>query len=189
MLTFMTLITLQTVNGNNVFASQILGSPLPAEWNGLTPDELKIYQRGKISDEQVLWGGVVGTLVGYGVGHAVIGEYSHKGWIFTVGEGVGAVVMITAIFSELVDCVDNPGVKCFSHSYSSTWAVAGATLYFGFRIWEIVDIWTFPPAHNKRYKAVQEKLGFQKSISDFKIAPLVTADIHPAFGVQVGFKF
>lgn len=85
---------------------------------------------------QYIAGGIVGSAVGYGIGHAIQGRYSDKGWIFTAGEVAGTLVLISGMrtcttynFFEFRNC-DQGQINL------------GFGIFLGFHIWEIVDVWT-----------------------------------------------
>src|SRR5690606_6489502 len=54
----------------------------------VTPDEQELLERGFISQGQHVGGGLAAMFIGFGVGQAVQGRWSDKGWIFTIGEGL-----------------------------------------------------------------------------------------------------
>lgn len=150
----------------------------------LTTDEIKIYREGDIGTLGRVTGGVVGTVVGFGLGHLFIGKYGEQGWVYTVGE-LGSLVAIsvgaTAAIGDWVSGNKNGG--------GSTLLWVGIVGYYGFRIWEIVDVWVRPGSHNERYRAIKEKVDgapSEKKISLF-VTPTVTAQ--GGAGLGVGFQF
>ena len=88
-----------------------------------------------ISSARYLTAGVVGTLFGYGLGHAIAHEWSNFGWICTAGEITPLLVgATTGVFARL----DNGDP-------SDDVLPAGLLVGFGvFRVIEMVDIWTRP---------------------------------------------
>jgi hypothetical protein len=78
-------------------------------------------------------GGVVGSAVGFGIGHAIQGRYGERGWIFSVTEGVGALLAT----SSLLSCMGYQSNQCNSSTGST-----GLAIFMGFHIWEVVDVWT-----------------------------------------------
>jgi hypothetical protein len=121
----------------------------------LSPDEQAIYARGHIGTGRYVAGGLVGTFVGLGAGHAVIGEYSNIGWAFTVGEVAGMALLMSGVVGEL-SCLFSCGVQ--ENSNNNGLIAIGAALYYGFRIWEIVDVWVRPTTHNDRYRMLYWRL-------------------------------
>jgi hypothetical protein len=78
-----------------------------------------------IHEAQYVGGGLVGTLIGFGTGHAIQERYLNKGLIFTLGE-FGTQLFAAACFTS--GCPDGLFLASF----------AG---FIGLRIWEIVDVW------------------------------------------------
>lgn len=121
----------------------------------LSPDEQALYARGHIGTGRYVAGGLVGSFVGFGAGHAVIGEYSNIGWAFTVGEAAGLAFLMSGVVSEL-SCLFSCGVE--QSSSNNALIAVGAALFYGFRIWEIVDVWVRPTSHNDRYRMLYWRL-------------------------------
>jgi hypothetical protein len=128
----------------------------------LTTDERKILARGEIGTTAYVLGGILGTYpLGLGIGHAIQGRYSDKGWIFTAGE-LGAVAIA---YASALDCVTS--TTYWSSSSSSTSVdcssrggiVLGLTAFVALRIWEIIDLWAVPPDHNRRYRELVSRTG------------------------------
>jgi hypothetical protein len=82
-------------------------------------------QETVINQWQYVGGGLVGTFLGYGTGHAIQERYLYKGLIFTLGE-----------FGTLWT-----GGHCFVSGCPDGLFFASLAGYFGLRIWEIVDVW------------------------------------------------
>lgn len=92
-----------------------------------------------ISKERYIAGGVVGTLLGFGIGHAIQGRYKEIGWVFTLTGIVTSATWVTGSAMVLA----NP--------YSTSQAATGSILYLSglilgaaFHIWETADIWAAP---------------------------------------------
>src|SRR5689334_6547254 len=114
----------------------------------LTLDERHLLEDGEISDGRYVGGGLLSIFPGFGVGQAVQGRWSDRGWIFTLGETAAFGLMVYGIsqddcFLALYDCHDDgdDGAGEF---------VTGLLAFTGFRIWEIIDAWAVPPMHNAR---------------------------------------
>src|SRR5687767_6234918 len=75
----------------------------------LTLDEQYLLETGFISDGQWLGGAVANWFVGFGVGQAIQGRWSDRGWIFTVGEGVSIVALIYGATQFVTDCNSDGG--------------------------------------------------------------------------------
>jgi hypothetical protein len=99
----------------------------------------------EISSGSYYAGGAVGTLIGYGIGHAIQGRYKEMGWIFTVGEGAGLIVLSGGLAWMVNSVPENTKWKNSKLSDSSKGSIAlaaiGTAVLVGFRIWEIVDVW------------------------------------------------
>jgi hypothetical protein len=91
-------------------------------------------------------GGIVGTVVGFGIGHGIQGRWSDGGWIFTVGDTAALGTYIAGLVIIVSDTnVDGSGPFVFTDGapgHGVALAVIGAIAYLGIHIWEIVDIWT-----------------------------------------------
>jgi len=58
--------------------------------------DAKASEKSIMSHEQYHRGAFVGTLLGFGIGHAMQNRYANKGWIFTMLEGGSIVCFVTA---------------------------------------------------------------------------------------------
>ena len=72
-------------------------------------------------------GGVVGTIFGHGIGHAVQGRYKDKGWIFTLGQIVGTGLIVNGLIQD-----------------DSDYLIVGASSSLISRLTEILDVWGNP---------------------------------------------
>lgn len=92
-----------------------------------------------VSTGKYITGGILGTAVGFGIGHGIQGRYSERGWIFTVGEAAG----LAAIIAGAQSCYDS-STKTPKTSEGCTNALfsGGLIVALGFHIWEVVDVWT-----------------------------------------------
>lgn len=124
----------------------------------LSEDDKETLEIGEISTTRYVVGGVLGTYpLGLGIGHAIQGRWSQKGWIFTTGELVSATVAVVGALG----CVGNEIENGINHkddcsSANETLVAVGIIGYIGFRIWEIVDVWATPLSHNKKVKELQD---------------------------------
>ena len=143
----------------------------PAPAVQLTPEEHEILQRGEISIGKRIGGGIVGTAVGYGIGHAVQGRWSETGWIFTLGEGTALTVFMVA-FSSCI-AADFEG-RAHEDRCAASLIGSGVAL-LGFRIWEIVDVWTGPSKHNRKVRELKQRTGQQPFRYGFYAAPTGTS--------------
>lgn len=119
---------------------------------------------------QYITGGVVGTIFGYGIGHAVQGRYTEIGWLFTATEVAFTAAIIA---SPLI-----AGAPLFTRAPATNmnWPVGASVLsgigslgLLGFRIWEIVDLWA-TPQQQSRVATEQE---MQKPENHLAFAPVL----------------
>lgn len=112
----------------------------------LTQEDLDILRIGPISDGQYIAGGLLGIYPGLGIGHAVQGRWLQKGWIFTVGESVSAAVAVVG------------ALRCIGYERcDNTLLLAGVVGLYGFKIWEIFDVWWTPRGWNDRYYQLRRR--------------------------------
>ena len=111
-------------------------------------EERELILRGEIDPGLYVAGGLVGTfLVPFGVGQAIQGRWSDRGWIFAVGEGASIGLIIAG------------AVRFDESDGGEGLLVAGILGLVGFRIWEMVDLWVGPALHNQRVRGVYRKYG------------------------------
>ena len=137
-----------------------------------------VYGESKtISQGRYIGGGVASIFLGWGIGHAVQGRYSERGWIFTAGGALSAIGVIGLFSSLTKSALENPENTSLS---GADYAFMGALIVgAGIRIWEMIDAW-FLPSH---YKIVKE--------SSFQIKPLAFYDPSNKFhyGLSLNYKF
>jgi hypothetical protein len=131
--------------------------PSKPELNDTSP----AYKQNKIpfaelSTKRYVIGGITGSIVGFGVGHAIEHRYkSDRGWIFTAGEaGPIAIVAVGSIVEWMADsCNGDTSSEHYeecknrdSHYFFSSpqTVTAALSIALGFKIWEIVDLWNHP---------------------------------------------
>lgn len=84
-------------------------------------------------------GGIVGTAVGLGIGHAIQDRYMPLGLLFSVGEGLGYV----AVFGAFAPGGTlNDSLLLFTLGYAAI---------IGLRVWETVDLWVTGTRLHKKY--------------------------------------
>lgn len=104
-------------------------------------DSMSDSAKLQVSTGKYITGGVLGSTVGFGIGHAVQGRYSDKGWIFTAGEAVGLTLLVAGANQCQKDKDNDPVAdKCSSNAASQV--LLGFASFVGFHIWEVVDVWT-----------------------------------------------
>ncbi len=91
--------------------------------------------------------GILGTVVGFGTGHAVQGRYLPMGATFTAIETAGLFLMLRYVPETSGDGDDHGHDDDdfdFVAANDATLFWAGFTLFFGGKIWEIVNVWSRP---------------------------------------------
>lgn len=157
--------------------------------SGLSPDDIQIYQYGRIGTGSHVAGGLLGTFVGLGLGHIVYGKYTSKGFIFTIGEIGSIAIAYAGAVNGITGCLEGSSSKCGN---GLGLYILGALAFTGFRIWEIVDVWTLPGSHNSRYDALKRKVeGGDEEAGRFTLMPMIAANEpkSPGFGLQLGIRF
>ena len=141
-------------------------------------------QRGPIPQGRYIAGGITGSIVGFGIGHAIQGggRYRDRGWIFTAGEGGSLALMMVGIFQCLGDSrYDDHRSRCDRGAAISAVGVVG---FIGFHIWEIVDLWVAPPKINRRYEQLMHSN--ERRVS-YRIAPTMMSETAPGLALAVSF--
>ena len=106
-----------------------------------------------MTQNQYILGRLLGTLSGFGIGHAVQGRWFEKGWIFTgltLGLPFVAVPFMPRKYKE--DKIDLDKLLLIV-----------TFTFLGLKVWEAVDVWSLP----SHYKIVQEP---KLSISPFLLS-------------------
>jgi len=120
----------------------------------LSEEDRELIARGEVSDGQIVGGGLVGTVFGFGLGHVVEGRYLDRGWIFTAGETVATAMLI----KYLSDCYHVTGPDTCNQQHGG-WLAGGMLLALGFRLWEILDVWHGPSVLNERVREARWRAG------------------------------
>ncbi len=140
-------------------------APYPYPPVQLTPEEHQLLAEGEISLGQHAGGVVVNWLFGFGLGQAIQGRWSDTGWIFTLGEAAGITLMVAGLASSCFGCEggDDDG---------ATLLVGGVIGYVAFHIWSIVDAATGPAGHNRKVRALKQRVGLPMHASQ-RVLPYV----------------
>jgi hypothetical protein len=120
------------------FLSALLASKVYAADTTLDVDD-----SGKLNvpTGKYITGGVIGSTIGFGIGHAIQDRYHSKGWIFTATEGAGMAALLAGA-SQCKTDTDVFGVRSTNCGSGSGLLFVGYGVFLGFHIWEIVDVWT-----------------------------------------------
>lgn len=115
-----------------------------------------------ISTGQYIAGGAMGILLGIGIGHAVQGRYSERGWIFTVSQIGSGIALGYYLAAE-----------------NEPFVIISAISLIGFRIWELIDVWWLPST----YKVTSKKE------NTFSISPALLYSYNsPNMNTALGFS-
>ncbi|MBI4820811.1 MAG: hypothetical protein HY791_31390 [Deltaproteobacteria bacterium] len=120
-----------------------------------------------ISQGRYVTAGVVSIFFSLGIGHAVAGEYTSTGWIFTVGETASCALFGAGLVRAWNEADSGAGEDPLNLAMIGV----GATALLALKVWETYDIFTRPTV---------------ESASTVAILPLV----YPSgggVGVSIGF--
>lgn len=149
----------------------------------------EIKKPGPLTQARYITGGVIGSVAGFGIGHAIVGEYGTMGWVFTMSQSLSlGVPIIAALVMAIIYWDGSAGAGGSVDQLITTWGGflwTGIALWAAFRIWEIVDLWVRP-----RYRLIRASdLKIKKDAipttpkASFAILPTVM----PQGGVGLGF--
>ena len=133
----------------------LAATPAMAQPAQVTPDEYRLLVRGEITEGQRVGGGLLGTFIGFGSGHLVQQRWGEKGWIFTVGESISYAFFLAGV------------IDCMAHAYgpdgqadrcNDGYIFGGIIAFAALRIWEAVDVWAYPPDHNRRVRELRARV-------------------------------
>ena len=121
----------------------------------LTGEEQALLARGEISLGAHAGGVVANWVVGLGIGQAIQGRWSETGWIFTLGEIASFSALVYGV--TRLDFTDEQGNS--SNDNAGALIIGGLVGYLGFHIWSIVDAATGPASHNRKLRALKQRVG------------------------------
>lgn len=150
-------------------------------------DLKKPKKPGPLTQARYITGGVIGSIVGFGVGHAIVGEYSTMGWVFTMSQSLSLGVPILAAVVMAIIYWDGSANGTVDQLIT-TWGGflwTGIALWAAFRIWEIVDLWVRPRSRLIRASDLKIKKDAIPTTPKASFAILPT--VMPQGGVGVGF--
>jgi hypothetical protein len=111
-------------------------------------ESIEKNEQSEISKSKYVVGGVLGSTVGFGIGHIIQKRYGKgKGWIFTAGESAPLAYVILLWYSDSSQSCSVPDAynnRCVRNEKSSSRTAAlntATAVFFGFKIWEVIDIW------------------------------------------------
>jgi hypothetical protein len=154
----------------------------------LTAEEQELLLDGEISDGQHAGGVVAAVVVGFGIGQAIEGRWSEKGYIFTLGEGGSGVLFTYGLMKWLTNCVDHSGCAD-KDSNGPELMLVGLLGSVVFRVWGVVDAVAGPGEHNQRVRALRMRVGGQQPYYG-RLQPYVVPSQQGGGAVAgVGFTF
>ena len=146
----------------------------------LTKREARVARIGEISQQEYVWGGVLGSWpVGLGLGHVVQGRWQDDGKFFTYTQGgaLGLMLISGPCVGKLFKNDDN---DCGGPLEAIM--LAGLVSYVGLRVWEIIDVWRAPPRQNRRYHYLRARLEQMPDPEE----PKASLDVVPLMSPQGG---
>ncbi len=130
-------------------------APMPQ----LTVDERELLADGEITDGEQVAGGLAAIFIGFGVGQAIEHRWHELGWVFTLGEAATFGLFLYGMSQEFSDCF-GPNSACSStQNNGGTYMLVGALGLTALRIWETVDAFTGPRAHNVKLRELRARVG------------------------------
>jgi hypothetical protein len=115
----------------------------------LTAGEHELLQRGEISDSAHVGGGMANVFLGFGIGQAIQGRWSEKGWLFTLGSAASIAAIVVGVTQSFEDGGDDVPALF----------IAGYLSFLVFHVWGAVDAFVEPPKHNRRVRELKMRLG------------------------------
>ena len=120
-----------------------------------------------ISQGQYIGGGVVGTLIGAGIGHAVQERWLKTGWIHTTLQVGAGTTFIVAGFASVGSAIgssigrslarglfgEDERTPTTRNTVAETIGIIALIVLVGAKIYEIIDVWVLPSS----MKAVSNK--------------------------------
>jgi hypothetical protein len=123
----------------------------------LSEEDRRILRIGYIDTTRYVIGGILGTYPGLGIGHAVQGRYSDRGWIFTAGE-IGSTAVLAVGAARCLGTV-------YNRPCDDGLLTLGVVGLLGFKIWEIIDVWVAPIDINRHYRELRRQPSSEDSSS------------------------
>ena len=140
----------------------VVAAPAPQADLRLSAEDQELIVDGEIGPVAHIGGGLVATFVGFGVGHAVQGRWSERGWIFTVGETAGLGLMVYGLGKGLDSCAN---VESDCGTSGLGFIAGGAIALTGFHLWETIDAFVAPIGHNRRVRAAKLRAGMRSGVA------------------------
>jgi hypothetical protein len=144
----------------------------------LTSEEWNLLDEGEIGQGRHFAGFLLSLSPGFGLGQAVQGRWSERGWIFTFGEAAGIALAVYGANYVEHPC-DTPDMEARGTTAhlsapspcgggldrDTLWMVyAGLGTYAVLHLWEIVDSLSGPVEHNRQVRALRRRAGLSGQV-------------------------
>ncbi|HPG26968.1 MAG: hypothetical protein H6748_13340 [Spirochaetaceae bacterium] len=140
------------LGSSDALAQQPEPRPAAAATPRFTDEELDILDLGEYDAGEIVLGGLIGTVVGLGTGHAYQDRFDETGWLYMVGE-IGTVGATGIAMTGCAAASEGwSALGCVAIS-----AIAGASVLGAIKLVEIVDVWSHPFLHNRRYRELDAR--------------------------------
>ena|GEM_PF-5813051 len=149
----------------------------------------KALQIQPLTQTRYIVGGVTGSVLGFGIGHSIVGEYNSMGWVFTMSQVLSLSIPILAALAMAIMYWDGSAAGTIDHLITAwgNFLWVGVALWAAFRVWEIADLWVRPhhrlSANNNPSSTTQPTVAPIPPKASFAIIPTVL----PQGGVGLGF--
>jgi hypothetical protein len=151
----------------------------------LTLDERYLLERGFISDGEWIGGGFANIFFGFGIGQAIQGRWSERGWIFTLGQGAFSVAFMYGFIRWFGDCFES---NCNNDDRAFELMLVGGLGAAVFYTWGAIDAFAVPPEHNRRVRDLRMRLGMPVP-AYATVSPYLTAPKGDTSGAVGGVTF
>jgi hypothetical protein len=141
----------------------VVTAPPPQADLRLSAEDQELIVDGEIGPAAHIGGGLVAAFVGFGVGQAVQGRWTERGWIFTVGETAGLGLMVYGLGKAASTCINADGTDCGTSGLG--FVAGGAIALTGFHLWETIDAFVAPIGHNRRVRAAKLRSGMRSGVA------------------------
>ena len=124
----------------------------------LSDRDAEILARGLYTQKEVIWGGLLGSTLGFGTGHAYQGRWKETGWIFTAAETASLVGLLAGTAACATEDPDDDGFEGIFETTDCflTVGLIASGVFLGFRVAEFIDVWAHPQIHNRRFRRLEE---------------------------------
>jgi hypothetical protein len=146
----------------------------------LSSAEHELLARGEISVGRYVTGMVMTHLFGFGIGHAVQGRWTERGWIFTFGEAAAFASLARGLLRSFGPCYvvinnhsDGPPSTCSQprRRQDGMFLLGGLIALVGLRVWEGLDVSIAPVRHNRRVRELRKRLAPEPGEAYTRVTP------------------